>query len=44
MFISGVLGVQVRPTVEISDKDKQAAKGHDGEYSFKKPPGGGRWR
>lgn len=44
MYISGVLGVEHRPTVSISDKDKQAAKGHDGPYSFKKPPGGGRWR
>lgn len=44
MYISGVLGVDAKPMVAISDKDKQAAKGHDGEYSFKKPPGGGRWR
>lgn len=44
MFISGVIGVPAKETVEISDKDKAAAKGHDGKYSFKKPPGGGRWR
>jgi len=32
------------PTVEIGDKYKAIAKGHDGRYSFRKPPGGGRWR
>ncbi len=44
MYISGVLGVDTKPMIEIADKYKQAAKGHDGEYSFKKPPGKGRWR
>jgi hypothetical protein len=39
MYISGVLGMPDKPMITISDKDKQAAKGHDGEYSFKKPPG-----
>lgn len=39
MFLSGVLGAPPRPTVEIADKYKQEAKGHDGPYSFKKPPG-----
>lgn len=47
MFISGVLGVESRPMIEISDKDKAAAKGHDGKYSFRKPKGKRgriRWR
>lgn len=47
MFISGVIGVDNKPMIEISDKHKAAAKGHDGEYSFKKPPGKRgkkRWR
>lgn len=47
MYISGVLGVQPNPTVEVSDKVKAAAKGHDGKYSFRKPPGKrgkNRWR
>lgn len=47
MYISGVIGVPSNPTVEISDKDKAAAKGHDGPYSFRKPPGKrgkNRWR
>jgi hypothetical protein len=43
-YRSGVLGAPARPMVEIADKYKAAAKGHDGEYSFRKPPGGGRWR
>ena len=37
-FISGVLGVPARPTVEVSDKIKAAKKGHNGKYSFRKPP------
>lgn len=37
-YISGVLGVPARPTVELSDKDKAKKKGHDGKYSFRKPP------
>jgi len=47
LFISGVLGVEHRPTLEVSDEVKAAAKGHDGEYSFRKPPGKrgkSRWR
>lgn len=43
-YISGVLGMDAKPIITISDKDKAAAKGHDGPYSFRKPPGGGRWR
>lgn len=39
MYISGVLGAPPKPMVQIADKYKQAAHGHDGEYSFKKPPG-----
>lgn len=44
MFISGYLGVPSPSMVKISDKDMAKSKGHDGIYSFKKPPGGGRWR
>lgn len=45
MYISGVLGVAGNPMVEISDAMKQAKHGHDGEYSFRKPPGKkSRWR
>lgn len=43
-FISGVLGTPARPTLEIADKYKAIAHGHDGKYSFRKPPGGGQWR
>lgn len=39
MFISGVLGAPPKPKEKISDKVMAASKGHDGEYSFKKPPG-----
>lgn len=39
MFISGVLGVDARPMVQLSNKMIQAKHGLDGEYSFKKPPG-----
>ncbi len=39
MYISGVLGINQKPMVKIDDKYKIAAKGHDGEYSFRKPPG-----
>jgi len=39
MFVSGVIGAPARPTVKISDKDMAASKGHDGKYSFRKPPG-----
>lgn len=48
MFISGVLGVETKPTVKISDKDMAESKGHGGKYSFRKTPGGKRgkprWR
>jgi hypothetical protein len=47
MYLSGVLGVEVKPTVKISDKDMAESKGHGGEYSFRKPPGKRgkkRWR
>lgn len=44
LYISGVLGVQAPKTVEIDDKHKAIAHGHDGQYSFRKPPGGGQWR
>lgn len=44
MYISGVLGVPAPQTVDIDDKHKAIEKGHDGPYSFKRPPGGGRWR
>lgn len=47
-YISGVIGVDAKPTVEISDKDMAESKGHGGKYSFRKPPGGKRgkprWR
>ena len=39
MFISGVLGISAPETVEISDKEMAKKKGHDGKYSFRKPPG-----
>lgn len=44
MYISGVLGVPARPMVEVSDKTKAAKKGHDGKYSFRKPPAKSRKR
>jgi hypothetical protein len=40
MYISGVLGVDQRPMVEISDEDKAHKKGHGGKYSFRTPPKG----
>lgn len=39
MFVSGVIGTPAKPMVEVSDKVKAASRGHDGKYSFKKPPG-----
>jgi hypothetical protein len=39
MFISGVLGVSEPVMVELSDKELAKKKGHDGKYSFRKPPG-----
>lgn len=44
MYISGVLGAPPKPPSEPSDKLKAQIHGHDGEYSFKKPPGGKKWR
>lgn len=47
MYLSGVLGAPLPPKEKMSDKVLAAAKGHDGEYSFKKPPGKrgkNRWR
>lgn len=47
MFISGVIGTTPKPTKPIDDKIMAASKGHDGKYSFKKPPGKrgkNRWR
>lgn len=39
MYLSGVIGAPLPPKEKMSDKVLAAAKGHDGEYSFKKPPG-----
>jgi hypothetical protein len=47
MFMSGVLGAPPKPKEKMSDKVLAAAKGHDGPYSFRKPPGKrgkNRWR
>lgn len=44
MFLSGVLGQPLKPPTPPSDKEKAQIHGHDGEYSFKKPPGGKKWR
>lgn len=47
MYLSGVLGAPPPPKEKIDDKIMAASKGHDGEYSFKKPPGKrgkNRWR
>jgi len=38
MYITGVLGINNKPTVEISDKDKIAGHGFDPKYSFRKEP------
>lgn len=39
MYLAGVLGITHLKTPEFSDKLKAQAKGHDGKYSFRKPPG-----
>jgi hypothetical protein len=39
MYLSGVLGAPPPPKEKISDEIMAASKGHDGEYSFRKPPG-----
>ena len=44
MYISGVLGTGLPVTVKTEDKYIQAARGHDGEYSFKNPAGHKRGR
>jgi hypothetical protein len=47
MYMSGVLGQPIKPTKPIDDKIMAASKGHDGPYSFRKPPGKrgkNRWR
>lgn len=47
MYISGVIGIDVKPMIQVSDKVKAASRGHDSEYSFKKTPGKrgkNRWR
>lgn len=38
MFISGVLGIGEKETVEISDKDKIEQHGYDRKWSFRKEP------
>jgi len=38
MFISGVLGIDENPIVEVSDKDKIISRGFDYKWSFRKPP------
>lgn len=39
MYISGVIGIPEAPMIKISDKEMAKKRGHDGKYSFKKPPG-----
>lgn len=39
MYISGVLGTSTRPAIKLSDKEIAKKRGHDGKYSFRKPPG-----
>ncbi len=39
MYLSGVLGAPPPPKEKIDDKIMAASKGHDGPYSFRKPPG-----
>lgn len=39
MFMSGVIGAPPKPKEKVDDKIMAASKGHDGPYSFKKPPG-----
>lgn len=40
MYISGVLGVNEKPVITVSDKDRIAAHGFD-KWSFRKPPKNG---
>lgn len=44
MFIDGVLGQPKDIPSKQTDKEKAASHGHDGPYSFKRPPGGKKWR
>jgi len=39
MFMSGVIGAPPKQLIEVSDEVKAASRGHDGPYSFRKPPG-----
>jgi hypothetical protein len=39
MYISGVLGIPDPAMIKISDKELAKKKGHDGKFSFRKPPG-----
>jgi len=39
MYMGGVIGAPPPPKEKIDDKVMAASKGHDGPYSFKKPPG-----
>lgn len=39
MYISGVLGIDAPEMVKISDKEMAKKRGHDGKFSFRKPPG-----
>ncbi len=43
-YISGVIGMPAKPMVKISDKDLAAKRGHDGQYSFRRPPNTKKWR
>ena len=43
-YLSGVLGTPEKPMVKVSDENKAKKYGHNDKYSFKKLPGGGRWR
>lgn len=38
MYIAGVLGTPEKKMLSVSDKVKAQQYGHDGKYSFKKPP------
>jgi hypothetical protein len=44
MYISGVLGIDQRPMIKVSDEVLAAKRGHDGPYSFKNVPGKKRGR
>lgn len=40
MYVSGVLGASSKPMLKLSDKELAKKRGHDGVYSFRKPPKG----